>query len=125
MAKQFKTTATTASPTIAQLKSFENELPKDWSLIKEHDYAVASERVFLRCSRRVYIPLSSLVIASHDTDIRRGLIGKLRRSHNSELPDVVNTIERFLAQPNRVFKLEKVKETTSWGKRNRTYINIV
>jgi hypothetical protein len=122
MAKQFKTTT---SPTIAQRKSFENELPKDWSLIKEHDYAVVSERVFLRCSRRVYIPLSSLVRASHDTDIRRGLIGKLRRSHKSELTDVINIIERFLAQPNRVFKLEKVRETTSWGERNKTYINIV
>lgn len=124
MAKQFKTTAA-ASHAIAQLKSFENELPKDWSLIKEHDYAVASERVFLRCSRRVYIPLSSLVIASHDTDIRRGLIGKLRRSNISELTDVINIVERFLAQPNRVFKLEKVKYTAPWGERNKTYINIV
>lgn len=124
MAKQFKTTTTTAR-TFTQPKSFENELPKDWSLVKEHDYAVVSERVFLRCSRRVYIPLSSLVRASHDTDIRRGLIGKLRRSHKSELTDVINIVERFLAQPNRVFKLEKVKETTSWGKRNKTYINIV
>ncbi len=124
MAKQFKTTTTTAR-TFAQLKSFENELPKDWSLIKEHDYAVASERVFLRCSRRVYIPLSSLVFASQETDIRRGLIGKLRRSNISEMTDAINIIEQFLAQPNRVFKLEKVKEITSWGKRNRTYINIV
>lgn len=125
MAKQFKTTSTAASSAIAQLKSLENELPKDWSLIKEHDYAVVSERVFLRCSRRVYIPLSSLVRASHDTDIRRGLIGKLKRSHKSELTDVINIVERFLTQSNRVFKLEKVREITSWGERNRTYINIV
>lgn len=124
MAKQFNTTSTTAR-TFAQLKSFENELPKDWSLIKEHDYAVDSGSVFLRCSRRVYIPLGSLVRASHDTDIRRGLIGKLRRSHISEMTDVINLIERFLAQSNRVFKLEKVKDITPWGERNKTYINIV
>ena len=124
MAKQFNTTAT-ARTTFAQPKSFENELPKDWSLVKEHDYAVNSERVFLRCSRRVYIPFGSLVRASHDTDIKRGLIGKLRRSHISEMTDVINITERFLAQPNRVFKLEKVKEITPWGERNRTYINIV
>lgn len=122
MAQQFNTTV---AHTLAQLKTFENELPKDWSLVKEHDYMVSSERVFLRCSRNVYIPLRSLVIASQETDIRRGLIGKLRKSNILEITNVINIIERFLAQPNRVFKLEKVKETTSWGKRNRTYINIV
>ena len=108
-----------------QFKPFANELPKDWSLVKEHDYAIVSERIFLRCSRRVYISLYSLAHAVQETDIRRGLIGKLRKSNNLEITNVINIIERFLAQPNRVFKLEKVKETTSWGKRNRTYINIV
>ena len=108
-----------------QFKPFANELPKDWSLVKEHDYIIASEHIFLRCSERVHISLSSLFNAIHKTDIRRGLIGKLRKSNNLEITNVINTIERFLSQPNRVFKLEKVKEITPWGKRNRTYINII
>ena len=108
-----------------QFKPFANELPKDWSLVKEHDYVIASEQIFLRCSKRVHIPLRSLAHAVHETDIRRGLIGKLRKANDLEITNVINIIELFLAQPNRVFKLEKVKEITSWGKRNRTYINIV
>ena len=108
-----------------QFKPFANKLPKDWSLVKEHDYVIASERVFLRCSKCVHISLYSLNNAVQETDIRRGLIGKLRKANNLEITNVINIIERFLSQPNRVFKLEKVKETTSWGKRNRTYINII
>lgn len=108
-----------------QFKPFSNKLPKDWSLVKEHDYVIASERVFLRCSKCVHISLYSLANAVQETDIRRGLIGKIRKANNLEITNVINIIERFLSQPNRVFKLEKVKETTSWGKRNRTYINII